>query len=220
VLPSLAAFQCAIDSLNNDQCDAVLTGGVDRNMGPDGFVKFCKIGCAQSRWIEALCRWRQWIRDGRRGSHLPVEAPWRTPERDGDRIYAVIRGIGGSSDGKGKRDHGSQLPGPDASHRTRLEERRTLPRHSLSESKAMAPRPRWATLLKLPSLNNVYKEFNLPVGKIALGSVKSNIGHLKAAAGAVALLKALYALHDRILPPSINFERPNSQIDFNTLLSG
>ncbi len=51
-------------------------------------------------------------------------------------------------------------------------------------------------------------------GSIALGSVKSNIGHLKAGAGAAGLLKAVYALHYKLLPPTLNAERPNPHLDF------
>ncbi|MGE5814909.1 MAG: acyltransferase domain-containing protein, partial [Acidobacteriota bacterium] len=53
-------------------------------------------------------------------------------------------------------------------------------------------------------------------GSVALGSVKSNIGHLKAAAGAAGLLKVVLALHDKVLPPSINFTQPNHNIDFRS----
>ena len=48
-------------------------------------------------------------------------------------------------------------------------------------------------------------------GSIALGSVKSNIGHLKAAAGAAGLLKAALALHHKVLPPSLDFDEPEPQ---------
>ena len=54
----------------------------------------------------------------------------------------------------------------------------------------------------------------LAPGSIALGSVKSNIGHLKGAAGAAGLLKTVLALHHKVLPPSLHFERPNPNIDF------
>ena len=50
---------------------------------------------------------------------------------------------------------------------------------------------------------------------MALGSVKSNIGHLKAAAGAAGLLKTAFALRDKVLPPSLNFERPNPNLDWS-----
>ena len=50
---------------------------------------------------------------------------------------------------------------------------------------------------------------------MALGSVKSNIGHLKSGAGAAGLLKATMALHHKQLPPSLNFKQPNPNIDFS-----
>ena len=56
--------------------------------------------------------------------------------------------------------------------------------------------------------------FNLPPASVALGSVKSNIGHLKGAAGAAGMLKTIIALRDKVLPPSLNCGRTNPDIDF------
>src|SRR6202035_2437134 len=53
-----------------------------------------------------------------------------------------------------------------------------------------------------------------PPPSVALGSVKSNIGHLKGAAGAAGMLKAALALHDKVLPPSLHCETPSPDIDF------
>ena len=61
---------------------------------------------------------------------------------------------------------------------------------------------------------DVLEQFASPAGSVALGSVKSNIGHLKGAAGAAGLLKATLALRDKVLPPSLNCEHPNPAIDF------
>ena len=55
---------------------------------------------------------------------------------------------------------------------------------------------------------------DIPPRSIPLGSVKSNIGHLKGAAGAAGLLKTVFALHEKALPPSLNFDAPNPNIDF------
>jgi acyl transferase domain-containing protein len=55
---------------------------------------------------------------------------------------------------------------------------------------------------------------HLPMHSIALGSVKSNIGHLKGAAGAAGVLKTALALRDKVLPPSVNCEHPSPDIDF------
>ena len=60
----------------------------------------------------------------------------------------------------------------------------------------------------------VLSGFSLPAGSVALGSVKSNIGHLKGAAGAAGLLKTTLALRDKVLPPSVNCGRTNPDIDF------
>ena len=63
-------------------------------------------------------------------------------------------------------------------------------------------------------MTDVLSSFHLPSGSVALGSVKSNIGHLKGAAGAAGLLKAALALRDKVLPPSVHCEHPNPDIDF------
>ena len=72
-------------------------------------------------------------------------------------------------------------------------------------------------VVEVNSLNAIFGQFGLPPGSIALGSVKSNIGHLKSAAGAAGLFKVVMALHEKVLPPSVNFERPNPNIDFSTI---
>ena len=69
-------------------------------------------------------------------------------------------------------------------------------------------------VVEVNSLNEIFGKLDIHAGSIALGSVKSNFGHLKSAAGAAGLLKAVLALHERVLPPSANFERPNPQLDF------
>jgi malonyl CoA-acyl carrier protein transacylase len=209
---SLAAFQAAIDGLNNDQFDAVLTGGVDRNMGPDGFVKFCKIGALSPDGSRPYDEGANGFVMGE-GAAIFLMKRLADAERDGDRIYAVIRGIGGSSDGKGKS---ITAPSPIGQQRAieRAWKNAGLSPVTASLIEGHGTATRVGDVVEVGALNTLFSEFNLPVGKIALGSVKSNVGHLKAAAGAVALLKTLYALHDRILPPSINFERPNPQIDF------
>ncbi|MFO7683800.1 MAG: acyltransferase domain-containing protein, partial [Chloroflexota bacterium] len=68
-------------------------------------------------------------------------------------------------------------------------------------------------VVEVESLSKVFS--GAKTGSIALGSAKSNIGHLKAGAGAAGLLKAVYALHHKILPPTLNAEKPNANIDFS-----
>ena len=209
---SLAAIQCAIQGLNNDQYDAVLSGGIDRNMGPDGFVKFCKIGALSPDGSRPYADGANGFVMGE-GAVVFLLKRLADAEQDGDRIYAVIRGIGGSSDGKGK---GITAPNPNGQIRAieRAWKNAGLSPATATLIEGHGTATRVGDVVETGSLNTLFAPFNLPAGKIALGSVKSNVGHLKAAAGAVALLKTIYALHDRILPPSINYERPNPQIDF------
>ncbi len=65
------------------------------------------------------------------------------------------------------------------------------------------------------SMAEVFAGTGVEPGSIALGSVKSNIGHLKAGAGAAGIFKVIMSLHDKVLPPSLNFSRPNPNIDFS-----
>ena len=104
----LAALNAAVDGLVDHQYDAVITGGVDRNMGVDAFVKFCKIGALSATGTRPFDAGADGFVMGE-GAALFVLKRLEDAERDGDKIYSVILGIGGSSDGKGK---GITAPNP------------------------------------------------------------------------------------------------------------
>ena len=104
----LAALNSAILGLNDHQYDAVITGGVDRNMGVDAFVKFCKIGALSATGTRPFDAGADGFVMGE-GAALFVLKRLADAERDGDKIYSLILGIGGSSDGKGK---GITAPNP------------------------------------------------------------------------------------------------------------
>ncbi len=104
----LAALNAAVLGLNDHQYDAVISGGIDRNMGLDGFVKFCKIGALSDSGSRPFDAGADGFVMGE-GCALFVLKRLEDAERDGDRIYATILGIGGSSDGKGK---GITAPNP------------------------------------------------------------------------------------------------------------
>ncbi len=72
-------------------------------------------------------------------------------------------------------------------------------------------------LAEVNSLNAIFGPLGLKKSSVVLGSVKSNIGHLKSAAGAVGLLKTILSLQNHVLPPTVNFEKPNPNIDFANL---
>ena len=132
-------------------------------------------------------------------------------ERDGDKIYAVIRGVGGSSDGKGK---GITAPNPIGQilATQRAWQNAEIDPATATMVEAHGTSTKVGDVVEVESLGKVFG--GAPRGSIALGSAKSNIGHLKAGAGAAGLLKAVYAVSDKLLPPTLHAEKPNPNIDF------
>jgi malonyl CoA-acyl carrier protein transacylase len=209
---SLAALQSAVDGLRFHQFDAVLTGGVDRNMGPESFVKFSKIGALSPDGSRPYADGANGFVMGE-GAAVFLLKRLADAERDGDKVYAVIRGIGSSSDGKGK---GITAPNPIGQQRAieRAWKNAGVPPETVGLLEGHGTSTPVGDLAEVGSLNSVFGTTGLRSGSVALGSVKSNFGHLKSAAGAAGMLKAVLALHAHELPPSVNFEKPNPRIDF------
>ncbi|HXJ62580.1 MAG TPA: beta-ketoacyl synthase N-terminal-like domain-containing protein, partial [Actinomycetota bacterium] len=209
---AIAAVDSAVRGLLTHDFDAAITGGVDRNMGATAFVKFCKIGALSATGTRPYAEGADGFVMGE-GAALFLLKRLDDAERDGDRIYAVIRGIAGLSDGRGK---GITAPNPIGQ---RLAVERAWRNAGLDPTTATlveghGTSTRVGDVVEVESLTAGFGATSLSPGSIALGSVKSNIGHLKAAAGGAGLLKTILALHDGVLPPSINFHKPNPNIDF------
>ncbi len=209
---SLAAIQAAVSGLENNQFDAVLTGGVDRSMGPESYVKFSKIGALSAEGSYPYSDKASGFVMGE-GAVIFLLKRAEDAERDGDKIYALIRGIGASSDGKGK---GITAPNPLGQQRaiTRAVKDAGIELDEIGLIEGHGTSTQVGDVVEVGSLNSVFGSSGLKNGSIALGSVKSNIGHLKSAAGAVGLLKTILALNERTLPPSANYEKQNPNIDF------
>src|SRR6202007_2134773 len=125
----------------------------------------------------------------------------------------VLRGIGASSDGKGK---GITAPNP-VGQKFCLE--RAWENAGLSPATATlieghGTSTRVGDVVEAQGLANLLSPHHLPIHSIALGSVKSNIGHLKGAAGAAGVLKTALALRDKVLPPSVHCDTPSPAIPF------
>lgn len=209
---SLAAMQAAITGLENNQFDAVLTGGVDSSMGPETYIKFCKIGALSAEGSFPYSDKASGFVMGE-GAVIYLLKRMEDAERDGDKIYALIRGIGGSSDGKGK---GITAPNPLGQQRAveRAIKDAGITPDEIGLIEGHGTSTKVGDVVEVASLNAVFGPAGLKNGSIALGSVKSNIGHLKSAAGAAGLLKTILALHERVLPPSASYEKHNPNIDF------
>ncbi|MFN0285015.1 MAG: type I polyketide synthase, partial [Kineosporiaceae bacterium] len=211
----LAAMSTAVRGLQTREYDAVLTGGVDRNMGVAAFVKFCKIGALSATGTRPFDAGADGFVMGE-GCTVFVLKRLADAERDGDRVYAVVLGLGGSSDGKGK---GITAPNP-VGQRLAVErawETAGADPATASSVEAHGTSTRVGDATELASLTEVFAKAGAAPGSIALGSVKSNVGHLKAAAGTAGLFKMAMSLHTRLLPPSLSFRDPNPNVDWDAI---
>jgi acyl transferase domain-containing protein/acyl carrier protein/NAD(P)-dependent dehydrogenase (short-subunit alcohol dehydrogenase family) len=209
---AMAAMSAAAEGLIAHDFDAVVTGGIDRNMGAQTFVKFCKIGALSATGSRPYAEGADGFVMGE-GSAIFVMKRLADAERDGDKIYAVLRGIGASSDGKGK---GITAPNP-VGQKFCLErawQNAGLSPATVTLIEGHGTSTRVGDVVEAQCAADLLKNQNLPTHSVALGSVKSNIGHLKGAAGAAGLLKASLALRDKVLPPSVHCEHPSPDIDF------
>ncbi|MGC1437806.1 MAG: beta-ketoacyl synthase N-terminal-like domain-containing protein, partial [Terriglobales bacterium] len=209
---AMAAISAAAEGLVANDYDLAVTGGIDRNMGVSSYIKFCKIGALSATGTRPYAEGADGFVMGE-GTAVFLLKRLADAERDGDRIYAVLRGIAGSSDGKGK---GITAPNPIGQ---KLAIERAWHNAGLSPATATLIEGHGTStsvgdVVEVQSMIDVFGSSNLPHDSVALGSVKSNIGHLKGAAGAAGLLKAALALRDKVLPPSVHCEHRNPNIDF------
>jgi malonyl CoA-acyl carrier protein transacylase len=210
---SLAAIDQAVNGLRVGNYDMVVCGGVDKMMSASSYVKFCKIG--------ALSATGSFVFDARANGFVMAEGAGMVilkrlsdAVKSGDRIYAVIRSVGASSDGKGKGITAPNPKGQKIAIARAFEQVDYSPADvGLMEAHGTATRVGDITEA------NLLKEMFAPyhpnkTGVIGLTSVKSQIGHTKAAAGIASFIKTSLALHNKVLPCSNNFETPNPEIDF------
>ncbi|HEV3143970.1 MAG TPA: SDR family NAD(P)-dependent oxidoreductase [Gemmataceae bacterium] len=208
---SLSAIHLAGMELATGRADVVVTGGVDTFNDIFMYMCFSKTPAlsptGDARPFSAKA-------DGTilgEGVGIIVLKRLADAERDGDRIYAVIRGMGTSSDGKGNAIYAPSAEGQKRALRDAYQQAGITPDTvELVEGHGTGTKVGDAT--EIQALSDVFQEYR-PKRKsgqpwCALGSVKSQIGHTKAAAGAAGLIKAALALHHKVLPPTIKVEKP------------
>ena len=211
---SMAAIQSAVKSLQSGDIDMCVTGGADRSMGVPTYTKFCKIGALSPNHSAPFDERANGFVMGE-GAGIMVLKRLSDARRDGDRVYAVIRGIGASSDGKGK---GITAPNPRGQQ---LALKRAYAEAGIDPVEVDLYECHGTSTVvgdkvEVESLTEVIGEGRRGArGPIRIGSVKSNIGHLKSAAGAASCIKATLALHNKLYPPSINFENARSDVPFD-----
>jgi len=210
---SLAALYAAVAELSLMRADLVITGGVDTMNDVTMFTCFSRTPALSPT---GDCRPFSASADGTMlGEGVALFALKRLAdaERDGDTVYGVIRGVGASSDGRGGAIYAPQPEGQVRALRRAYEAAGYGP-ETVGLVEAHGTGTSAGDTAEFTALREVFDASGRPDRQwCALGSVKSQIGHTKAAAGAAGLLKAVLALHHKVLPPTIKVDRPNPALD-------
>jgi acyl transferase domain-containing protein/NADP-dependent 3-hydroxy acid dehydrogenase YdfG len=209
---SLSAISQATAELALGRADLVISGGADTFNDPFMYLCFSKTP-AMSRAND--CRPFSDKADGTiLGEGIAMFALKRLAdaERDSDRIYGVIRGMGSSSDGSSKSIYAPVASGQARALRRAYEAAGYGP-ESVELVEAHGTGTQAGDAAEVAALIEVFgSSARADRPWCALGTVKSQIGHTKAAAGAAGLFKAVMALHHKILPPTIKVDRPNPEL--------
>jgi acyl transferase domain-containing protein/NAD(P)H-dependent flavin oxidoreductase YrpB (nitropropane dioxygenase family) len=210
---SLAALYVGINDLRSGASDVVLLGATDTHNQPGDFLSFSKTHALSK---DGRCKTFDASADGiviSEGIAMLVLKRLSDAERDGDRIYAVIRGIGGSSDGRDLSLTAPRPAGQELALKRAYADAGVSPA-SVSLIEAHGTGTVAGDKAEVEALTKVFTESGASVEQCAIGSVKTNIGHTKAAAGLASLVKIAKALHHKILPPTINVKKPNPACKF------
>ncbi len=208
---SLAALNLAIHELRNGSSEMAIVGGADTMQSPFAFLAFSK---TQALTPAGVCRCLDEKADGiviSEGFGVLVLKRLEDAERDGDRIYAVIRSVAGSSDGKAKGLTAPHAEGQIKALRRAYREAGISPA-TVRLMEAHATGTATGDKEELRALNDLLLEAGAPPKSCAVGSVKSMIGHTKCTAGIASTIKTALALHHKVLPPTIAVEKPNPEI--------
>ena len=207
---SLGAAKMAIADLAEGRSDMALTGGVDADNSIFMYLCFSKTPALTSQpYTRPFDAEAQGTLLGE-GVGMLVLKRLADARRDRDRVYAVIRGLGSSSDGRAKSIYSPRVDGQVQALERAYEDAGVAP-ETVSLIEAHGTGTRAGDVCEVGALKEVFADG--AAQSIALGSIKAQIGHTKAAAGAAGLIKTALALHHKVLPPTLHVETPNPKLD-------
>jgi acyl transferase domain-containing protein/NADPH:quinone reductase-like Zn-dependent oxidoreductase/short-subunit dehydrogenase/acyl carrier protein len=213
---SLVAVHLACQSLRNEDCRTALAGGVNLILSPDVYIAL-----SHSRMLapDGRCKTFDATADGfarGEGCGVVVLKLLRDALADGDRVLAVIRGSAVNQDGASSGLIAPNGPAQEAVIREALERADVKP-SQVGYIEAHGTGTQLGDPLEVRALGAVFGAQRDTAQPLLLGSVKTNIGHLEAAAGVTGLLKVVLALRHRMIPPHLHFRVPSPHIQWNEL---
>ncbi len=209
---ALAALRAGIMELRSGESDLAIVGGADTLMGPFAYSCFSVVGALSPKGVSRPFDEQA---DGLvLGETVATVILKRLADarRDGDRVYAVIKGIAASSDGRAKS---LTAPSADGQHLvlTRAYRNAGIDPRTVGLIEAHGTATKVGDLAEAAALKQFFSRQAAEARSCAVGSVKSQIGHAKCAAGIAALIKAVLALHHKVLPPTVGVETPIADLD-------
>lgn len=213
---SLVSIATACQSLDAYQCDMALAGGVTIVL-PQRKGYFYKEGSMLSK--DGHCRTFDEQAAGTvfsNGAAVLLLKRAADAIADGDTIYAVIRGYATNNDGGTKVSYTAPSVDGQAEVISLALGMADIDARTIGYVEAHGTATPLGDPIEVAGLTKAYRAYTPDTGFCAIGSVKTNLGHLDVASGAIGLIKTALSLHEAVLPPSINYSKPNPKIGFSS----
>ncbi len=211
---SLVATSMAMDSLRNGGCDLALAGGVAITCPPRSGYLYQEGSMAspdgKTRTFDAQAGGTVFSD----GVAIVVLRRLSDAIAAGDTIYAVALGAAVNNDGSERASFTAPSPEGQATVIAAAHDAAGIDARTLSYIEAHGTATPLGDPIEIEGLTRAFSRHTQERGFCAIGSLKSNVGHMVIAAGAASLIKTSLALHHQLIPPSINFTTPTPKIDF------
>ncbi|MEU5397680.1 SDR family NAD(P)-dependent oxidoreductase [Streptomyces sp. NPDC005963] len=214
---SLTALHLACESLRRGECDTAIAGGVNVIIHPAHFVALCSLTMLSPH---GLCK----VFDAEADGFVPGEGvgavllkPLGRAIEDGDDIWAVVKG---SAVNAGGRTSGYTVPNPNAQAAVMRQalDRAGVEPGTIGYVEAHGTGTALGDPIEIAGLRQVFDQVDPATGRVAVGSVKANVGHLEAAAGIAGLTKVLLQLRHGAIVPCAHLNEVNPRIDLGARL--
>ena len=213
---SLVSIHLACQSLRNRECNLALASGVNVMLSPGTTIGFCKLKALAA---DGHCKTFDGSADGYargEGCGVVVLKRLRDAIADGDKIQALIRGTAINHDGLSS---GLTVPNEQAQEellRQALKNGKVEP-GEIDYIEAHGTGTFLGDPIEMGALATVLCQERSPQQPLIVGSAKTNIGHLEAAAGIAGLIKVVLSLQHQEIPPHLNFKQPNPHIRWDEI---
>ncbi|QIR37150.1 acyltransferase domain-containing protein [Tolypothrix sp. PCC 7910] len=211
---SLVAVHLACQSLLNGECDMALAGGVSLSIPQNkGYLYQEEMILSPDGHCRAFDAKAQGTIGGS-GAAIVVLKRLQDAIADRDQIHAIIKGSAINNDGAMKVGYTAPSVSGQAAVIGEAQAVAGVEAETISYIEAHGTATPLGDPIEIAALTQAFRQNTDKKGFCAIGSVKTNLGHLDTAAGVTGLIKTVLALQHKMLPPSLHFETPNPKIDF------